>query len=172
MLAWRICPTWWPGIFNLLISKNCLLTLSHPLPQSYLGPWTPSSCSISDHLISHFFLTRTSSLSSLLVYLPPLWRYFDLFTMNVSSTGLATFCQPIIPPPSFPHFPSYSVESLWLFWILNFSCFLHFWSIWLTISQPRWTQVSLFPWLHCPVEISSTKSSYSINQKKKKKAEF
>lgn len=48
VFARRICPTLWPWVFKLLISKELLPPLSHQFLWSHLAPCIPSSCSESE----------------------------------------------------------------------------------------------------------------------------
>lgn len=152
----RICLTRWPWIFYLRVA----FSLTEP-PTPVVTPWIlhpQKLLSFWNHCIRLFIPTRTFSPSCFLIYLPSSWWYFDLIAASHLVAGpLHQIHQ---------YFPS-------LISLLNqFRIYCSFKSlislalcICLTKPQPRWSQISVFSCLHCPVEVGSTECLDSASKK-------
>lgn len=131
-------------------------SLSHVLVRSRYGSCIPRSYSVSETTASAFLFLPGPS--SFLIYLPSPWWYFDLIAASHLVAGpLHQIHQ---------YFPS-------LISLLNqFRIYRSFKSlislalcICLTKPQPRWSQISVFSCLHCPVEVGSTECLDSASKK-------
>lgn len=154
VFTWRICLTCWPWTFYTCMWPSP--SLSHLLVRSRHGSCIPRSYSVSETTASAFLFLPGPS--SFLIYLPSPWWCFDLIAASHLVAGPLHQIRQYFPP---------------LISLLNqFRIYRSFKSlvslavcICLTKPQPRWSQISVFSCLHCPVEVGSTECLDSASKK-------